>query len=88
MAIKVISYDLNKPGQDYDGLYDTIKSYASWAHPMKSIWFVSTSKTTNEVYKKIAALLDKGDHIFVHSWPTYCQGWLSTKIWEWVDAHK
>ena len=44
-----ISYDLNKPGQDYPNLYKRIKTLGSWCHPLDSIWFVETTSTAIQV---------------------------------------
>lgn len=30
----LITYDLNKQGQDYDALYKEIKTAPDWIHPM------------------------------------------------------
>lgn len=32
MAALLITYDLNKPGQDYEGLFEEIKSFCAWWH--------------------------------------------------------
>lgn len=36
MAVYSISYDLNKSGQNYDGLIKELRKFDGWCHPMKS----------------------------------------------------
>lgn len=42
MNTKLISYDLNKTGQDYEKVIAYIKSLGSWAKPLRSQFFVKT----------------------------------------------
>ena len=88
VAIKVISYDLKKPGRNYDDLYKAIKALGSYRHPMDSVWFVDTSLTTSEVYGKLKAYVDSNDLVLVHSWPAYSAGRLPSGTWPWIEEHK
>jgi hypothetical protein len=45
MPAFLVTYDLNKPGQNYDGLIEELKKTAGWWHYMKSTWILSTSET-------------------------------------------
>lgn len=60
-----ISYDLNKPGQNYPGLYDKIKKLGSWCHPVDSTWFVETTYSAEEVRDTIKAVIDSSDSLIV-----------------------
>ena len=51
----MISYDLNKPGQNYSELYKAIKNCGVWWHHLDS------TLTTNEIYNKIIKNIDKND---------------------------
>ena len=44
MKVYQINYDLRKQ-RNYDALYQKIKSYDDWCHPLESCWIVVTSKT-------------------------------------------
>ena len=63
----VISYDLKIPGRDYTSLYDAIKSYNEWQHPLESTWIVFSSDTANEISAKLRANgnMDNSDLLFV-----------------------
>jgi len=38
--VYLITYDLNAEGQDYNLLYEKIKSLGEWFHPLESVWFL------------------------------------------------
>ena len=63
----VISYDLRIPGRDYTSLYETIKSYGEWQHPLESTWIVYTSESANEISEKLRSegKMDNSDLLFV-----------------------
>jgi hypothetical protein len=65
MPAYIISYDLKKPGQNYDELYKAIKSYGTWAKINESLWAVVTTSTAPQIRDKLSAHLDANDRIFV-----------------------
>lgn len=64
---KIITYDLNKSGKNYDDLYAYIKSFTQWAHINDSVWFVSSSKSCETIRNDLRRILDSNDSIFVAS---------------------
>lgn len=62
---KIITYDLNKSGKNYDELYAYIKSFAQWAHINQSVWFVKTNKSCVDIVGDMRNILDSDDNIFV-----------------------
>ena len=88
MSIKVISYDLRKPGRDYEGLYKEIRALGSYTHPMDSVWFVDSGKTTSGILEALAQHLDANDRILVHTWPQYKQMRLSQSTLDWIKKHE
>ena len=65
MYYYIISYDLKKPGRNYEELYESIKSYYNWAHITESTWIVYTSATAVEIRDKLKIIVDSNDSIFV-----------------------
>lgn len=65
MPCYIISYDLRKPGRNYDSLYEAIKSYGTWAHILESLWAVVTSKSAAQIRDHLAEHLDANDGLFV-----------------------
>ena len=64
MAVLAVTYDLNKPGQDYTDLLKTIRSYP-YAQLSKSSYANLTTEAPQAVYLKISPCLDKNDNLFV-----------------------
>lgn len=86
----MVTYDLNQLGQEYQDLFEAIKSIGCpWWHHMKSVWLLDTRLTANEVYKQLESHLDKNDHILVIGVDPYeKQGWLPKKAWDWINNHR
>lgn len=89
MNIYIISYDLRKPSQNYTSLYEAIKAYGDWQHPMESLWAIYTDEDANEICNKLRPKIDVNDSILVVrlSMDTY-QGWLPKSFWEWVNSKR
>lgn len=83
-----ISYDLKKPGRNYDDLYETIKSARSWAHAMDSLWFISTGESVETWSNRLRQVMDQNDWLFVVDITGQsCNGWMKKEIWEWLEKH-
>jgi len=63
----LVSYDLNKPGKDYQGVHQAIKnaSDGTWCKPLESVYIIRTNLTTEAVYNRVVPYLDSGDRILV-----------------------
>ena len=88
MKIYLISYDLSKPEQDYEGLICEIKKF-DCLHIQKSVWLVDTNFESNQIYLRLQSFVDKNDKLFI------CPLDLSAiafhtedeKIKEWFSGH-
>ncbi|MFP2961850.1 CRISPR-associated protein Cas2 [Myxococcus sp. 1LA] len=87
MAVMMISYDLSKPGQNYEGLYAAIKSYRNWAHPVESVWLIETPNNAAQVRDHLAQYMDANDTLVVlmasREWAT--KG-VSTDVVTWLQG--
>ena len=87
MANFLITYDLNKSGQDYPGLYKAIKALGENIHPLQNVWFVRSTETSGEIRDALQDHVDSNDKIFVtlvSKWSSYRLGstnadWLNGK---------
>ncbi|WP_100488590.1 hypothetical protein [Sporolactobacillus pectinivorans] len=88
MSVYLITYDLNKPVQDYDDLFKKIQSLGDWNHFMKSNWFVSTSQYgTEDIQKELLKILDQNDFLFITRLISGYHGWLPQETWDWLTSH-
>lgn len=66
MTVYEVSYDLNKPGQEYDELHEAIKSLGSWTHILESTWLIDTDEdSAGDVRDNLKLHVDSGDKLFV-----------------------
>ncbi|GAA4168017.1 SinR family protein [Sphingobacterium ginsenosidimutans] len=85
--VYVVSYDLNKSGQDYEGLYGELKKSPAYWHYLDSTWLIYTSESANELYDRIGGHIDRNDLALVIEVRRNYQGWLPEKAWEWIRQH-
>ncbi len=87
MAVYSISYDLNKSGQNYDGLIKELRKFDGWCHPMKSYWLVCSNRTADQIYEQLKKYLDQNDFIVVMEASKNHSGWLEKQVCEWINRH-
>lgn len=60
-----ISYDLYRPGQNYDAIGEAIKQLGAWAKVHLSLYYLSTNMALEQVYAAVAAASDPNDKVLV-----------------------
>lgn len=85
-----ITYDLNKAGKDYEGLYQAIKDASTgvWCHYWESSWLIRSNLITADlVFTKIKPHLDQDDCCLVIEVKNNKQGWLTQKQWDYINKY-
>ena len=88
MKAYLITYDLKKSGQNYNALYDAIKSASyndTWMHYLDSTWIIKSSLSAEQVYDKIKAVVDDNDYFIIIEVVKDYYGWLPKESWEYLD---
>lgn len=65
MEVYMISYDLNKVGQDYKGLYKALQDLGPYMHFLDSTWLVSTSLSAEQIFNVLNPHIDTNDNLIV-----------------------
>jgi hypothetical protein len=84
----IVDYDLRKPGQKYDALFEKLKGYP-WCHQLKSSWLIVTGKTASQLLDDLRTVMDANDLIFVgkvsgtNDWSSYN----TSKVNTWLNGH-
>jgi CRISPR/Cas system-associated endoribonuclease Cas2 len=65
MSCYIVSYDLRKPGRNYDSLYSAIKTYTKWARINESVWAVVTPQSAVQIRDYLGQFMDSNDRLFV-----------------------
>ena len=61
----LVTYDLDKPGQDYNAIHAKIKSLGRWYHPQQSVFYVHTGLSAKQAHDAIASVMDSNDKLIV-----------------------
>lgn len=85
--VYLITYDLNKPGQEYPKLYDTIKAMGSWWHHLDSTWLIDTTLTASEIRDRTRAVIDAGDYVLVVEFGSVWASFLPNRANDWIHKH-
>lgn len=64
MSILLVTYDLDQPNRNYDGLIKAIKR-RTWCHALDSVWFLDTPDSPQDVRDELMKKLDEGDQLYV-----------------------
>jgi hypothetical protein len=65
MPAYLISYDLRKPGRNYEALYSAIKAYGTWAHIHESVWAIVTEEPATTIRDGLLIHMDEDDRLLV-----------------------
>ena len=86
--VYLVTYDLNTPGKNYERLWDALKGYDYIRDTgLDSVWFVSTSRTAEQISNDLRAHIDASDRLFiVRVFQGMYDGWLYKDIWPWIVA--
>ena len=86
--IVLITYDLKQPGRNYTPLYEAIKSFGDWQHPLESVWFVEMNDNArlDDVIALLKQNADKNDLFYAVRITGLYQGWLAKSFWNWINA--
>ena len=61
MAVFLVSYDLNKQGQNYTNLINAIKTYDAYIKCLHSQWLISISS----IYEYLKSKIDNNDFLLI-----------------------
>ncbi|MBI1376091.1 MAG: hypothetical protein GC157_01190 [Frankiales bacterium] len=83
----MVSYDLQRPGQNYSGLIEAIKGLGAYRHCLQSTWLVATAHSPAAVWDSLAGHVDKNDRVLVMTVGGTAAGWLNKADWDWINTH-
>jgi len=85
--VYMISYDLNKSGKNYDGVFEAIKKASiKWCHYLDSTWLIKANySSANDVFNLIKPNLDSDDRCIVIQVENNKQGWLTKEQWDFIN---
>ncbi|QEH46984.1 hypothetical protein [Aggregatibacter actinomycetemcomitans] len=81
----LVTYDLNKSGQNYDVLIEKIKTLGAWAKVQQSVWYIHTSYSADEVLDHLTRVIDFNDAIFVANMSNASWRGLSAEVQKFIQ---
>ncbi len=84
-----VSYDLNTPGQDYEKVFNAIKSLGNWAQVQKSFWYVNSNNTASQAVDIAWKAMDKSDSLIIVDATNKNAAWqnIDPKVSEFIRNH-
>lgn len=86
MYTYVVTYDLNKPGQNYE-LREHLKENYNWAMLSESSYAIETTKTCSEVFNDLENFIDKNDTLYVVTLKKSFYGQGADEVNKWLEKH-
>jgi len=88
MTAYIISYDLSQPGQNYENVLKTIKSYNNWAKLGGSTYIIISDSSPVQIRDKISQEMDSNDNLYVGvvSSPAAWRG-MSDEVSDWLKKN-
>ena len=84
--VYLVSYDLNKPEQDYPKIIKAIETYEFHCRVLQSQWLIRSEKTAEELLAHLSKFIDEDDELFVCEVNKNCAGKFNgARPRKWVD---
>lgn len=64
MAVHVVSYDLRKPGRNYQSLYDRLSDWKAF-RILESVWIIKSESKAIDICNDLRKYIDNGDGLLV-----------------------
>lgn len=65
MKSYLITYDLNRSGQNYPILIEKIKAFERYQHCMDSIWLIKTTDSAIQIMNYLKPCIDINDELLI-----------------------
>lgn len=89
MKSYLITYDLMKEGQNYEGLIESIKSISpnNWWNCLLSTWIVKSNLSASEILNIVRPNMDDNDKVFIVLLERESAWFLDDECSNWLDEN-
>jgi CRISPR/Cas system-associated endoribonuclease Cas2 len=87
MAVRLITYDLNREIVRPNIVKKIKDSYANWAKLSESSYAVATAESVEQVYNRLKPLLDSNDNLYVVNLTKPWTGFGPKDVNEWLERN-
>jgi CRISPR/Cas system-associated endoribonuclease Cas2 len=85
MAVLLVTYDLNSPGQKHAKLLEKIKQY-SWAKLSESSYAIETDASPQQVFDTLRPITDQNDNLYVINLKRPYAGFGPQDVNDWLES--
>lgn len=89
LAVLLVTYDLRKPGRNYQPVHDYLKTFTH-CKGLESVYVLDTTTSTEAIRDHLRSITDANDRFFVvrlmRTWNSYnydCAEWLNSSARNW-----
>ena len=89
MAVLLVTYDLRKPGRDYEPVFAYLRRF-TYCKGMESVWLLDTTTSCSVIRDGLQSVVDANDRVFVvrlmRDWASFnynCGDWLNDPARSW-----
>ncbi len=86
MAVVMVTYDLNAPGQKHAELLGKIKEYP-WAKLSESSYAIKTTSTPQSVFDSLKPYIDDSDNLYVILLKKPYAGFGPKEVNDWLEGN-
>lgn len=84
--VYLITYDLNRPGQDYQRLFSAIEQISNgYIRCLKSAWLINTNLRADQIVQKLLGYIDENDGLLVTKLTLDFQAQLPNEQCKWIQ---
>ncbi len=83
MSVLSVSYDLRKPGRNYESLYAALRKY-TYCHMLESYWLIDTKQEPEAVRDALCKLVDSNDQIVIFRLHQHWASCMKDRCTEWL----
>lgn len=87
MALYMVAYDLNTPGQDYNKVKQKLESLGPWCHYLESTYLIKSDLSFSDFQSQITSVMDKSDRALICESTGKIGGWLTDDNWKWISEN-
>jgi CRISPR/Cas system-associated endoribonuclease Cas2 len=85
MAVLLITYDLNSPGQKHAKLLEKVKQY-NWARLSESSYAIETDESPQQVFDSLRPITDQNDNLYVINLKRPYAGFGPQDVNDWLES--
>ena len=86
-SVYMVTYDLSRGANRYEGLLAELADSPAWWHYLESTWLIATDENADELWERLRGHTIAADNVLVMEVRDDSQGNLPPEAWTWIEEH-